>query len=377
MTSEADRSSWYLWLSAAGTAVLILLAVPFARPVQNVLEQRSIYAVVAVITLGFIAAGAVVFRRVVWKSRRGRWVRGALFFAVCSVYIWRLKSLTIQVERFHLLEYGILAVLIALACGRKQWGIVSLGFALCGVLLIGMGDELFQYFWPKRVGEWRDVMINLESGVLALTALSILNPRKAFLGRSHGRFWLVLTSFLSILSIAGGMFILKVQTFGHEHFDPDIGRFRSFFTREELEVSTVQNYRDFLARIESGEGVHAGHHFEKYWFEREAQEHFDRTRLLHEAKRYDEMVLEYRITTRYFYAYLDIRGMTFGDDIVSIASTRTLRVNPVHLSSVVNWMVVVVNREQVIFWMWAVASVFGMFSLGIAIAVTRIRKKAS
>lgn len=366
MTGLATEKVWPYWTGAAVTAGLILAAVPFARPVQKALETRSKHAVLAVITAGFLVIGIAVFRRLVWKPSEGKWRRVFFFGAVCGVYVWRLSNLSIIVERFHLLEYGTLAVLTALACSRRNLGIVSLGWAVWVTILTGLADELFQFYRPERVGEWRDVLINLESGLLGLAALCVLAPSRSILGRSNRRSWIRLLAGFSLISVLSGMFVLKVQVFGYEHDVPGIGRFRSFFPLRELEVSTVENYRQFLDKLETGDDVRPGLFIEKYWYEREAKEHFDRTRLLWEQENFSEAVLEYRITMRYFHAFLEIRGWAFPTEIVEGVTRHEPVIHPEHLSRVVNWMIVAVNRRQVIWLTWLTAAVFALGAAAVA-----------
>ena len=70
----------------------------------------------------------------------------------------------------HLAEYGILAWLLFRAFrhapGGWQWRWAE--FALAGVLLIAVVDELHQHLVPSRTGSPVDVIIDLCGGMLAL-----------------------------------------------------------------------------------------------------------------------------------------------------------------------------------------------------------------
>jgi len=341
------------------TILLILAAVPIARFLRKTLTEKFGNDVLAIILLPFIVAGLEVFRRFVWNSRREERLRKSLLFLlICGIYVLKLYSLKIQVERFHLLEYGVLAIFVTLACNRHKLGKISLGWALVVVHITALTDELFQWYWPDRYGEWRDVVINFESAVMALIAVVILNPPIGLFNSSSRKAWSILLLVFSVLSIISGMFFLKVQVFGYEHFTPETGRFRSIFKENQLLMTTEENYRGFLDSIGKNTGQSAGFEYTKYWYEREAREHFDRTRLLWEQKKIKEAALEYRITNLYYSAYLKVRNLQFSEEIDRSLSIMTERSDPEHLSSVLNWFIVGVNREQVIWIQWFFACIF-------------------
>ena len=122
------------------------------------------------------ALGAVF----VWKRNALRSLKtssGVLLLVVVFMYGWFLQSLTVPEEKVHLLEYGILAVLIyrALRCDCSPW--VALAWAQMLTSLLGFGDEGIQYFLPNRYFEWKDVGLNAVSAVLALLLTCCLTRR--------------------------------------------------------------------------------------------------------------------------------------------------------------------------------------------------------
>jgi VanZ family protein len=70
----------------------------------------------------------------------------------------------------HLTEYGILAWLLYRARGDTQraWDTRWARFAVAGVLVVAVVDEVHQHFVPSRVGSPVDVAIDLIGGILAL-----------------------------------------------------------------------------------------------------------------------------------------------------------------------------------------------------------------
>ena len=88
------------------------------------------------------------------------------------------------VERTHLFEYGLVAVLIhqALEERIRNGGRVRAPVALAiGVTaLLGWVDEGIQYLLPNRHYDWLDVGLNLLAAVLAVAALAaVAEARRA------------------------------------------------------------------------------------------------------------------------------------------------------------------------------------------------------
>ena len=105
------------------------------------------------------------------------------FFLLLSVWIYKKKykakqflliisplliltylslSLDVWVERIHFIEYAVLGLLISRAVNvRTLHGIIS---TCCLIILIGVVDEIIQWFLPNRVGDMRDVFMNAAAG---------------------------------------------------------------------------------------------------------------------------------------------------------------------------------------------------------------------
>ena len=109
------------------------------------------------------------------------------FFLMLSVWIYKKKyklnqfvliisplllltylslSLDVWVERIHFVEYAVLGLLISRAVNvRTLHGIIS---TCCLIILIGVVDEIIQWFLPNRVGDMRDVSMNSFGGLSGL-----------------------------------------------------------------------------------------------------------------------------------------------------------------------------------------------------------------
>ncbi|MDE0580183.1 MAG: VanZ family protein, partial [bacterium] len=81
-------------------------------------------------------------------------------------------------ERTHLIEYGVVALLIHAALTERAMhsphvpAPAVLAIALTG--LFGVLDELIQALLPNRVFDWRDILFNVVAAVLAVGAIKAL-----------------------------------------------------------------------------------------------------------------------------------------------------------------------------------------------------------
>jgi VanZ family protein len=73
----------------------------------------------------------------------------------------------------HLTEYGILGWLLYRARRQHEtvWNLIWARFALAGVALVAITDELHQHFVPSRTGSPVDVLLDLIGGLVALAIL--------------------------------------------------------------------------------------------------------------------------------------------------------------------------------------------------------------
>ena len=81
-------------------------------------------------------------------------------------------------ERTHLIEYGVVALLIHAALTERADGGGRVPapalFAVLGTALVGVLDELIQGVLPSRVFDPRDIVFNVLAGLLAVVAIVAL-----------------------------------------------------------------------------------------------------------------------------------------------------------------------------------------------------------
>lgn len=251
---EAPSRGWLL--SAAALSVTILGVAPFMGGLRDALFEAVPNAVE--ILGGLLAAlGLALIAWVAWKvarqpARLRR--RGVLLLVGVLALLWvQVQGFSIGipssdvVEKVHILEYGLLAFLLYRAT-RLRGGaadVATLLVPVLGAALVGLGDESVQGYFQVRVGDVRDVVLDVLAGLTGLLfALAVDPPAKwSPTPRRRRR----AAAVLLFAALAG--FVAFVGRFhvGHEIHDPEIGRFVSWFSAEELERLRADRARRWAA----------------------------------------------------------------------------------------------------------------------------------
>ena len=126
------------------------------------------------------------------------------FFLMLSIWIYKKKykvnqflliisplilltyfslSLDVWVERIHFIEYGVLGLLISRAVNIRTFK-ESIA-TCCLITLIGVVDEIIQWYLPNRVGDIRDVTMNSFGGLSGLWLGRFLFWEQQFLNKIH------------------------------------------------------------------------------------------------------------------------------------------------------------------------------------------------
>ncbi|MCD4655169.1 VanZ family protein [bacterium] len=354
----------YLWSAAILTTVSILCMAAWGRAVQHYIEKFFGKEILITITLFFVVSGGWLFYAYVIKNPVHRLRRFILFLIISIFYAWRLMSLHVHVERFHLIEYGILSILVCLASRRHNQQYIAFAWGFAAAWFVGLSDEFFQWWLPARVGEWRDVVINIQSGALGLAALGILQAGTGKLkhpAKKHIIWVLITFGFLSFIS---GQFILKIHVFGQKNEDINIGSFNSLFTSEQLLNATVKDYLKFV-EIAGGHqsGKFITDHY-LYFYEREAREHFDKTHLLIELNQLNKARSEYMLTQKYYDPWLKGTSTFYSDEIQKRLESVTTMAPDKYYSQVMDWMMVSTTRSQVNWFSIILTGVFFLLAAG-------------
>jgi VanZ family protein len=156
------------WLLAGtGAAAALVLSAPFIGQLRAILrdmtgtgERFALVLLASVGTALVLALAAAVVRIRAQHRFRYRALAAAVALGVGYGAVMSTGNPEVDaVERFHFIEYGVIAALLYRAWRPLGDGSPLVMPLLAGIL-VGTLEEWFQWFIPARVGEMRDVLLN-------------------------------------------------------------------------------------------------------------------------------------------------------------------------------------------------------------------------
>lgn len=160
------------WLLAISWTALIYGTLGVVRPICEFLRGHIPFkaAISGLILLIFALALSIGFKHSLPRKKR------TYFFLVVILagYAGSFYFLPIPEERIHLVQYGVLAFLIYRALSLDLSGISAYICSFGLTSLLGWLDEMLQQVTPGRFFDWKDVLLNAISTLLALTFTYIL-----------------------------------------------------------------------------------------------------------------------------------------------------------------------------------------------------------
>lgn len=135
--------------------LFLLMFIPLlsysGRSLQNLLNQIITADSLGLILIFLLLAIVLAAGRWLYQTNPSKLVISLIWFIPLFIVIPLMLPLAI--ERVHFIVFGIFGF-VSLLLWRKMPGLLICGF------IAGM-DELFQWWLPDRVGDLRDVLINM------------------------------------------------------------------------------------------------------------------------------------------------------------------------------------------------------------------------
>jgi hypothetical protein len=219
------------FLLAVVVSALVILSSPFIRDVRDWIraafpgQYATIVgtAVAVAIGLALLAAGARIRDR-----RLLRYASIATALALGTAYaLWNAQGIAEvdAVERVHFVEYGLITFLFY-RVWRPRGDVSMLVLPLIAGLAVGTLEEWLQWFIPGRVGDMRDVFLNIVAIICGLLFSYGVDPP----AQHPFRLQPGTLRRLGIVGAAVGLlfaaFVYSVHL-GYEIEDVGFGRFRS------------------------------------------------------------------------------------------------------------------------------------------------------
>ncbi|MCP2604560.1 VanZ family protein [Candidatus Aminicenantes bacterium AH-873-B07] len=230
--------------------LIILLGIFLPVFQKYYLKESFKYPLFIILLLGLL--GAVIYLYSCLRKRKKKFIRilGVVFSLLLGLLINIYISISTPIflaalrERIHLIEYGFLALLFYHSFRDKiSERLIYLGALFYGSS-IGLIDEFFQYLVANRVGDLRDVGINILSvfmGTFFVFSLNYINQKMDI--KSIRKICYQSIVFFLLL----GTFIYIVH-YGYIIQDHEIGEFKSKYSASKL--LKIAKERDRIWRIE-------------------------------------------------------------------------------------------------------------------------------
>ena len=173
MTLFSSRRERRLWLWVLVVMAAIYLTLGLAQTLAETLEERGLLDIsLGLFLLCMFLVGVTVLTQGLRVRPGGAEVTVAI--GVVAAYLLVLTRMTVPTERSHLIEYGVVGVLIfeALTERKSQGRRVPLPPLLAVLITAALGalDEGIQWLLPNRVFDPVDILFNLLAGTMAVAA---------------------------------------------------------------------------------------------------------------------------------------------------------------------------------------------------------------
>ncbi|MBF0430847.1 MAG: VanZ family protein [Fibrobacteria bacterium] len=239
MARTITRTDYFLWMVIVIYTGIIYATLSLVSKLRKLLTEKYGYDVFDQVYWIFGAIG-LFFLFMLFRKYKGMALLKALLslLIVVIIYLFYLWDMKYAVERIHFLEYGVLGALIYMAFARHFPRVVALVSAVLTTFWLGMGDEYIQFLLPNRVGEVRDSVINLISGILGIALVWEHVSYRKKLSKSMKdikRQYIMICILMGITSIFVYGFIVVVHGFGYRHQSKEPGIFYSSFTLTALQ----------------------------------------------------------------------------------------------------------------------------------------------
>ncbi len=171
MTLFSSRRERRLWLWVLAVMVAIYATLGLAQTLAETLRERGLLDIsIGLFLLCMFLVGVTILTQAL-KVRPGG-AEVAVAIGVATAYLLVFTRMTVPTERSHLIEYGVVGILIfeALTERASQGRRVPLPplLAVLATATLGVLDEGIQAILPNRVFDPQDILFNLLAGTMAV-----------------------------------------------------------------------------------------------------------------------------------------------------------------------------------------------------------------
>lgn len=243
MVKQFNKTDYLLWLIIVVYTGIIYATLSIVSKIRKFLAEKFGPDVFDHIYWFFGIIAAVLLYYCIKKYRGKKlFQKLAACFTIACIYGYYLSGMQYPVERIHFLEYGLLGALILAAFSRHIRNWISIILSLNLVYWIGLGDEAIQGILVNRVGEIRDSVINLFSGMLGIALLGLVSDSFQQKSEIKIKYIKALLLVFGASTLFTTLFIYTIHGFGYRINMRDPGIIFSSLTW--AEISDINKYSD-------------------------------------------------------------------------------------------------------------------------------------
>jgi hypothetical protein len=237
---------------AAAVSALVILSAPFVSQIRFWIRDTFPGHFVLIVGGLIAAAVAVAVVGAIARIRDRRAVRYSGILAavlIAGAYSTAMATDNAQanaVERFHFVEYGLVTFLFYRAWRPIGDASVLVLPVLAG-LLVGTLEEWFQWFVPVRVGEMRDVFLNLVAILCGLLFSVSVDPPDRLSGAWRRGSRIRAGLFAAAVVLVFAAFVDSVHL-GTRIVDPAAGTFTSRYDADTLAALARRRASEWAVR---------------------------------------------------------------------------------------------------------------------------------
>jgi hypothetical protein len=353
---------------ALGLSLFLPLSAPYISRIRDYLRLNlgRYFDLILVLSLSLFGGIFLSFLIKGFKKRKSFYFVGLSMIASAFAFsIFFITNIGL-IELVHFLEYGLLTILLSLAFVPQLRGFFSLAASASLAFIVSLADETIQFLVACRVGELRDLNLNLFA-ILFGTGLTMAVVQLPLPGKTSRRFLrflgfiitfsLLLLFFFAFLAERG--YLVKGEGY----------LFRSRFPKGQLMELVRERERSWISEKEKVKPellTQRGSVWEKEdYYLTEAQAHTRIRNEFSDIRDYHSAYLEDRILSDFYYPYLIATDQAWVSDLRASVEKRIIPEDVPYISNAFSHLIVKMNWLPLFFFTLGVIIVMNILLLWI------------
>ncbi len=169
--SETSFSPFKSTLAVLIYIALIFITLPVVPKFVEFLKTFGPIGLIVNTSISAFLALVIIISMI--RLRFVRWPFVLYFGPLGIITIWGLNHIALPIERVHIIEYGVLSVMLVRICRRYTNPFLAVVQSLFLASLAGAIDEGIQHFLPNRIFAMSDIYLNIAGAAAGIVYYGI------------------------------------------------------------------------------------------------------------------------------------------------------------------------------------------------------------